>query len=77
MALRARETLVGRASAHSTVKAFRQKAHLIVHSDHECAVDILLPRGSPFRHGATAGARVDYRAESQLVSRRESALVSR
>jgi hypothetical protein len=69
----ARETLVGRASAHSTVKAVCQKAHLVVHSDHERAVDRLLLRGSPSRHGA----RVDCRAESQLLSRRESALVSR
>ena len=47
-----RETLVGRASAHSTVKTVCQKAHLVVHSEHKRAVNRLLPRGSPSRHGA-------------------------
>ena len=43
---------MARASAHWTVLVRRQTAHLVVHSEHKRAVNRLLPRGSPSRHGA-------------------------
>eukprot|EP00966_Prymnesium_polylepis_P072351 1680350-Prymnesium_polylepis.1 len=54
------------------------RSFTVSHSDHKRAVNRLPPRCSPSRHGALRWRTSRLcRSESQLLSRRESALVSR